>query len=105
MNKYWFAVVCMIWLIFIAVLVGSLASSTISATDPNVVQNIGGNFSEELTALNFKRILRVFWHLLTFRIDGVPALVTIFLVFPAVAYLAYVLIELIIKVIDAVIPL
>lgn len=104
MNKYWFAVLCMIWLIFIAVLVGSLASSTISATDPNVVQNIGGNFSEDLTALNFTRILSVFWHLLTFRIDGVPALVTILLVFPAVAYLAYVLIELIIKVIDVIIP-
>jgi hypothetical protein len=104
MNKYWLAVICMIWLIFIAVLVGSLASSTISATDPNVVQNIGGNFSEDLTALNFIRILSVFWHLLTFRIDGVPALVTIFLVFPPVAYLAYVLIELVIKVIDAIIP-
>jgi hypothetical protein len=104
MNKYWFAVICMIWLIFIAVLVGSLASSTISATDPNVIQNIGGNFNEELTTLNFNRILGVFWHLLTFRIDGVPAIVTIFLVFPAVAYLAYVLIELVIKVIDAIIP-
>jgi hypothetical protein len=104
MNKYWFAVICMIWLIFIAVLVGSLTSSTISATDPNVVQNIGGNFNEDLSALNFIRILGVFWHLLTFRIDGVPALVTIFLVFPAVAYLAYVLIELVIKVIEAIIP-
>ena len=104
MNKYWTAVICMIWLIFISVLVGSLASDVIHATEPNVIQNIGGSFSENISALNFKRILGVFWHLLTFQIEGVPALVTIFLIYPPVLYLAYVLIELFTKVVDSIIP-
>ena len=104
MNKYWTAVICMIWLIFISVLVGSLASSVIRATDPDVIQNIGGGFSEEISNLNFTRILSVFWHMLTFQIKGVPALVTIFLIYPPVLYLAYVLIELFTKVVDSIIP-
>ena len=49
MNKYWTAVICMIWLIFISVLVGSLASSDIRATDPDVIQNIGGSFSDNIS--------------------------------------------------------
>ena len=49
MNKYWTAVICMIWLIFISVLVGSLASDVIRATEPNVIQNIGGNFSDNIS--------------------------------------------------------
>ena len=56
MNKYWTAVICMIWLIFISVLVGSLASDVIRATEPNVIQNIGGNFSDNISTLNCKRI-------------------------------------------------
>ena len=104
MNKYWTAVICMIWLIFVSVLIGSLASDVIRATEPNVIQNIGGSFSENISALKFKRILGVFWHLLTFKIEGVPALVTIFLIYPPVLYLAYVLIELFTKVVDSIIP-
>ena len=104
MNKYWTAVICMIWLIFVSVLVGSLTSDVIRATEPNVIQNIGGGFSEKISALNFIRILGVFWHLLTFQIEGVPALVTIFLIYPPVLYLAYVLIELFTKVADSIIP-
>ncbi len=104
MNKYWTAVICMIWLIFISVLVGSLASDVIHATGPQVIQNIGGSFTEKISALNFRRILGVFWHLLTFQIEGVPSLVTIFLIYPPVLYLAYVLIELFTKVVDSIIP-
>jgi len=104
MNKYWTAVICMIWLIFISVLVGSLASDVIHATDPNVIQNIGGSFSDNISTLNFRRILGIFWHLLTFQIEGVPSLVTIFLIYPPVLYLAYVLIDLFTKVVGNIIP-
>jgi len=89
MNKYMFLMVLVVYLVMMTFVAGSL--SMITSTD--VIGTIGGN--TDATALDIFGFLGTFFKILTFQIEGLPALVTIIGFYPVSLAVLYMIMDIV----------
>jgi hypothetical protein len=94
MNKYILLPIIFLYLIVITLLTDSLfITTTGGVTDVINAPSLDGGVTNNIsTILDF---FKVFWRILTFRIDGVPFIITLIFFYPTTIMVVYMIVDIV----------